>query len=369
MNGVKADQRRARRVAALAGALAILAIAPAARAQDAAPPPKAENAPGTVRIPAFAYPPSVLASEEQKRAYVRSLASPGNGTIPIPTDPKMVATMRTVVNAMFARSLPWVQDRYPVETTTETIGGVEVIRVRPKGGVLAKNRKRVLIDIHGGSFMVGWPSVALLDSIPVAALSGIEVITINYRTYPEATHPAALEDLTTVYREVLKTHAPRNVGIFGGSAGGVVTLQSIPWFKRHGLPQPGAIAPLSAAFQTAIGDSAIWNFSGGFSPPGTTLVQQGGYFGKDYDRRNVVPEVTPEALASYPPTLWLTGTRAPEVSGVVTGHASLLKRSVASELYLIEGGWHQSYSTAPDTPESQDAMRYIASWFDKRLGR
>ena len=93
----------------------------------------------------------------------------------------------------------------------------------------------------------------------------------------------------------------------------------------------------------------------------------GGYFG-DRDRRDMVPEVTPEVLAYYPPTLWLAGTRAPELSGAATGHASLLKRGIESELYVIEGGWHTSYSTAPDTRESQDAMRYIARFFEKRLG-
>lgn len=232
----------------------------------------------------------------------------------------------------------------------------------------SRNRKRVLINLHGGSFMVGWPSVALLDAVPVAALSGIEVITIHYRLYPEAVHPAALEDLTNVYREILKRHPSRIVGIFGGSAGGVITLQSIPWFKRQGLPAPGAIAPLSAAFQTAVGDSAIWNFSGGFARPGTTLVARGGYLG-DHDRRDMIPEVTLESLAGFPPTLWLAGTRAPELSGVLAGHSSLLKRGVDSQLYIIEGGWHQSYSTAPETPESQEAMRYIATWFEKRLAR
>lgn len=365
---VKRSALRTEPLLALA-ALAVAMGAPAARAQDKPAAPKAEASVGSVDVPAFAYPPSALISEEQKRAYARSLAGPGNGTITPPTNPKMVATMRSVVNAMFEKSLPYVREHYPVETSQETIAGVEVIRVRPKGGVSSKNRRRILIEVHGGSFMVGWPSVAMLDATPVAALSGIEVVAINYRLYPEARHPAALEDLTAVYREILKTHAPRNVGIFGGSAGGVVTLQSIPWFRRHGLPLPGAIAPLSCAFQTATGDSAIWNFSGGFSRPGTVLVAKGGYFGDDYDRRDIVPEVTPESLGFYPPTLWLSGTRAPEMSGVVTGHASLLKRGVQSELYMIEGGWHQSYSTAPETPESQDAMHYIATWFDKHLGR
>lgn len=329
---------------------------------------KAEAGVGAIKVPAFTYPASPLSSDELKRAYARSLMVPGDGTIQIPKDPKIVATMRTVVNGMFEKSLPMVQERYPVEMTKETIAGVEVIRVRPKGGVAKKNRNRILLNLHGGSFMVGWPSVALLDAIPVAALSGIEVVTIHYRLFPEAVHPAALEDLTAVYRQILKKHDARNVGIFGGSAGGVITLQSIPWFRKQGLPIPGAIAPLSCGFQTAIGDSAIWNFSGDFAKPGTTLVSTGGYLGA-HDRRDVIPEVTPESLAYYPPTLWLSGTRAPEMSGAIVGHASLLKRGIESELYMIEGGWHTSYSTAPQTPESQDAMRYIAHWFDKRLGR
>ena len=357
-------------VLSLFTALVVATAAPVASASDtdAAGGSKEGAAVGAIQIPAFVYPPSSLTSEEFRRAYARSLARPGDGTIPIPKDPKTVATMRTVVDAMFEKSLPTVQSLYPVETSRDTIAGVEVIRVRPKGGVKGRNRTRILLNLHGGSFMVGWPSVALLDAIPIAALSGIEVVTIHYRLYPEAVHPAALEDLTAVYREILKTHKARNVGIFGGSAGGVITLQSVPWFKKQGLPIPGAIAPLSCGFQTAVGDSAIWNFSGGFSRPGTTMISTGGYLGA-HDRRDWVPETSPEALAYYPPTLWLAGTRAPEMSGAITGHASMLKRGVESELYMIEGGWHTSYSTAPETPESQDAMRYIAQWFDKRLGR
>jgi epsilon-lactone hydrolase len=360
--------RRSLGAVAVVAALAIAAGSPPANAQDKAATATTGADTGAIDIPAFTYPPSSLASEELKRAYARSLATPGDGTITPPTDPKMVAMMRSVVNSMFEKSLPWVQQRYPVETTQETIAGVEVIRVRPKGGVRSENRNRVLLNLHGGSFMVGWPSVALLDAVPVAALSGIEVVTIHYRLFPEAKHPAGLEDLAAVYKEVLKSYPAGNIGIFGGSAGGVLTLQSIPWFAKHDLPLPGAIAPLAAAFRTATGDSEIWNFSGGFARPGTVLVAKGGYLG-DHDRRDLIPEVSPDSFALYPPTLWLAGTRAPEMSGAITGHADLLKAGVKSELYMIEGGWHSSYSTAPETPESQDAMRYIASWFDQRLGR
>jgi acetyl esterase/lipase len=323
---------------------------------------------GSLAVPAFVYPPSTLSSEEQKRAYLKSLATPGDGSIPMAPSAQAAKIMRQHVNAQFEKTIPWVKERYPVEMTNETIAGVEVIRVKPMGGVSKANRRRILLNLHGGAFIVGWPSVALLDAIPVASLSGIEVVTINYRMFPEATHPAALEDLSAVYRAILRNHKPANVGIFGGSAGGVITLQSIGWFEKHGLPCPGAIAPLAAGFQTAVGDSAIWNFNGGFSKPGTTLVSTGGYFGAR-SRTDWVEGTSPEGLASFPPTLWVAGTRAPELSGAITGHAGLLKQGVDSQLYLIEGGWHSSYSTAPETPESQDAMAYVARWFSEQLGR
>ena len=341
-----------------------LALSMSGGVQAESPPAQGEG----LSIPAFTMPLSELSSEAQNQAYLASLATPGDGTIPIPDDPKMVAVMRKMVDAMFEKSLPYVYERYRVETVADTIGGVEVIRVRPKGSVAKKYRKSVLINLHGGSFMVGWPSVALLDAVPVAALSGMEVITVHYRLYPEAVHPAALEDVTNVYRVLLKEYKAKNIGIFGGSAGGVLTLQAVPWLRDQGLPTPGAIAPLSAAFQTAIGDSAIWNFRGGFSPPGTVLVPPKGYLGA-HNRRDWVPGTSPDDLTDYPPTLWLAGTRAPETSGVITGHSKMLKAGVASELYMIEGGWHTSYSSAPQTPESQDAMAYIARWFTKRLNR
>lgn len=131
------------RAAAMLMMLTTTAVSPVAAAHEAAAPKPAkgsaaEAGTGAIAIPAFTYPPSSLISEELKRAYARTVAGPGD-TISIPTDPKTAATMRTVVNAMFEKSLPFVRERYPVETSQETIAAVEVIRVRPKGGLSSKN--------------------------------------------------------------------------------------------------------------------------------------------------------------------------------------------------------------------------------------
>ena len=44
-------------------------------------------------------------------------------------------------------------------------------------------------------------------------------------TKPEAVFPAASEDVAAVYRELLRTYTPKQVGIYECSAGGVLSGQ------------------------------------------------------------------------------------------------------------------------------------------------
>jgi acetyl esterase/lipase len=80
----------------------------------------------------------------------------------------------------------------------------------------------------------------LVESIPIASVGAIRVITVDYREGPEYSFPAASEDLAAVYAALLKTYKPRNIGIYGCSAGGILTAQSVAWIGSHGMPSPGA---------------------------------------------------------------------------------------------------------------------------------
>lgn len=57
---------------------------------------------------------------------------------------------------------------------------------------------------------------------------------------PEWYFPAASEDVAKVYRELLKSYRPENIGIYGCSAGAGLTSQAVAWFQTHGLPHPPA---------------------------------------------------------------------------------------------------------------------------------
>jgi acetyl esterase/lipase len=69
--------------------------------------------------------------------------------------------------------------------------------------------------LHGGAFLWGAHSGGLVESIPVASVGKMKVISVDYRQGPEAAFPAASEDVAVVYTALLKHYKPRNIGIYG----------------------------------------------------------------------------------------------------------------------------------------------------------
>jgi len=149
-----------------------------------------------------------------------------------------------------------LNERYPTTMSAARMGGVYVEVFTPKGGISKRNESRVLINVHGGGFLGGSRISSHIESVPVASLGNIKVVSIDYRMGPEYVFPAASEDVAAVYRELLQTYHARNIGIYGCSAGGLLTAQAVAWFNKHGLPRPGAIGMLcEGGFYWSVGDS------------------------------------------------------------------------------------------------------------------
>src|SRR3546814_18555284 len=109
------------------------------------------------------------------------------------------------------------------------IGGVRTEVVEPRGGVAPENRRRVLINVHGGAFIGGARTLSRVESMPIAAIGRIKVISVECRQGPDFTFPAASEDFATLYRELPHQQAPPNIGLYGGSAGGVPPPHRVGW--------------------------------------------------------------------------------------------------------------------------------------------
>jgi monoterpene epsilon-lactone hydrolase len=331
-------------------------------------PPVQED--GTITTPVFELPFSSFASKEATASFVERLRSP----MPIVPD---IAKTREITNERVRPMLEKAKLLYPYTSVRSVIAGVSVETFVPAGGVAPENKDRVLMELHGGGFVAGGggPGGAI-ESIPIVGVSRMKVVAVDYRMAPESRFPAASEDVASVYRELLKTYKPENIGMFGCSAGGMLTGQAMSWFLKEHLPLPGAIGIFCASLHTfADGDSAqLWPRLGSVirllppPKPDDTFGRTAPYLaGASIKDPLAVPAASKDVLRAFPPTLFLTGTRAPEMSGAAQSHLELRDLGVKSELLLFDGMDH-GFFMDPSLPESALAYKLIAQFFAENLG-
>lgn len=326
----------------------------------------AQQDPAAVEIPAFTLPPSDQLSQEAKAVLLRMRAARA------PDLKGDIAKQRAFYQTYNDNRLAEMRRHFRTHEERGKLGGVTVDVVTPGAGITPGNTDRVLINVHGGAFMWGSGSGALVEAIPIAATAGIKVITVDYRLTPEHRYPAASEDVTAVYRALLNQYRPENIGIYGCSAGGVITAQSVAWIRKQGLPRPGAIGTFCGTAAGFSGDSPYLAgpIAEGIAPPAGPLPRllptayMAGVAGED---AAAYPLLSDAEIKAFPPTLLLAGSRDFAASALTLAHRRLTRAGVASELFLFDGLPH-AFFVWPDMPESKEAYQVIARFFDVHLG-
>ncbi len=337
--------------------LALFATAPALARQDSA----------AVEVPAFTLPPSDQLSEEAKSVLLRMRAARA------PDLKGDIARQRAFYQKYNDDRLAEMRRHFRTREERASLGGVAVDVVVPGAGITPGNKDRVLINVHGGAFMWGSGSGALVEAIPIAATMGIKVVTVDYRLTPEHRYPAASEDVTAVYRALLRQYRPEKNGIYGCTAGGVITAQSVAWIRKQGLPRPGAIGTFCGTAAGFSGDSPYLAgpIAEGTVPPAGPLPKllptayMAGVAGED---AAAYPLLSDAEIKAFPPTLLLAGSRDFAASALTLAHRRLAQAGVPSELFLFDGLPH-AFFVWPDMPESIEAYRVITRFFDTHLGR
>lgn len=330
---------------------------------------------GTVHMPAISFPESSLLSEET-RAHLdrqRNPAPVSARSTPPRTCPSMagaplaqIPVIRACEAEAFYESPAYarLKELYDVVIDRQMIGGVPVETFVPRTGILAKNRSRILINLHGGAFLGGARTLSRVESMPIAALGRIRVISIDYRQAPDFTFPAASQDVAAVYRELLKEYSPRDIGIYGCSAGGLLTAQSVAWFLKEKLPLPAAIGMLcEGGVYWTEGDSSRFVYD----TSGHSIATNPYFTGVDTGNGLAFPARSGALLARFPPTLLVSSTRDFALSSTVYTHSRLVARKVDAELHVWEGLPH-AFHMDPDLPESREVYSVVVRFFDRWLG-
>lgn len=210
---------------------------------------------------------------------------------------------KTLRSAMKINTLPGGILPEGVSSEKTEFGGVPCEWVRVQDAA----ERKVILHIHGGSFISGEPCSKLFAMIRIAQQTGIDVLSVDYRLAPEYPYPAALEDCAAVYHALLDSgYKPENVIIFGESAGATLTLCTSLLLKSRGIPQPKALIALSPVTDLSQPMEARREFA-----PDDPLLEEGTAFRLYYqDNDTADPLISPAMgdLTGLPPILLHAGT-------------------------------------------------------------
>lgn len=288
-----------------------------------------------------------------------------------PTTPEGWKQLADGIAASVPPQIPALAERLRVTVEPTTIDGVRAYTVTPTD-LPDANRNRVAVHVHGGCYVLNPREAALPEAMMLAGFGRMKVVAVDYRMPPEAYFPAALDDAMTVYKAVIRTADPRNVAVFGSSAGGALTLEMMLRAKRDGLPMPGAIAPgTPMSDATKQGDSFATNAMvdnvlvspDGFCDAATRFYAQG------HDVADPFLSPVYGDVRGFPPTILTTGTRDLLLSNTVRMHRALRQAGVEAVLQVFEGQSHAQFYRDDRLPETKEAFTEIAAFFDKHLGR
>jgi monoterpene epsilon-lactone hydrolase len=299
-------------------------------------------------------PPETLSAEA--RAYLSAL-------VPMAaSEPIDLSTIRPFTEQIQALVGAEQRKSHAVTVTEDVIAGVPVRRIMRASGEI--DRSRILLNLHGGGFATD--SGSLTENIPIAALTGLEVVAVLYRLAPEHPFPAAVDDALAVYRGLLTTHDPRDIGVYGTSAGAVIGPQLMMRLKAESLPLPGVLGVFSGE-PDMVGTADSLRIFASAAEAQALIDAKWAYVG-DADPSDPLLSPIRGDLSGFPPTLCLSSGRDVLLSGTVNLCRALTDASVVAELVVHDALPHAFWSVML-APESDDAFRRMSAFLTKHLGR
>ncbi len=274
--------------------------------------------------------------------------------------------------AAIVKTLPALREALHVKVEPRVIDGVKTFMVTPET-IPPANRNRLLVNVHGGCFVSFPGESGTVEAIMMAGFGGFRVVAVDYRMPPtDAPYPAALDDAMTVWKAAVKMADPRNMAIFGTSAGGGLTLSMVLRAKQENLPLPAAIAPGTPMSDlTGAGDSFQTNamIDNVLVAYGASCDKRAALYANGHDLKDPLLSPVYGDMHGFPPTILTTGTRDILLSNTVRVHRKLREAGVDAVLEVFEGQSHAQYMRDISAPETAQAFGEITRFFDSHLGK
>jgi epsilon-lactone hydrolase len=330
-------------------------------------PAFAQDPPAPRRVPARAVPVPATVSPELQRV----IADPIPPVMKVPPTADGWKKLQREADANPAKVAAEVANRLGATVKAVEVGGVTCYRVTPKE-VAGGKEKALIVHAHRGAYVFNGGLAATTEAVLLADACKTAVLSIDYRMPPDHPFPAATDDVLAVWKAVVKDHDPGAVAMGGTSAGAALTMTTMLRCKADKVAMPAALflgTPLAdltktgdSVFLNAEVDHAVGRYEGRIKECARLYAG-----GRDLNDPLISPVYGD--FSAWPPALLVAGTRDLMLSATVRTHRKLRAAGVTAELHVFEGMSHADYVAAFQTPESREALREVATFFDRHLKR
>ena len=275
------------------------------------------------------------------------------------------------INAKAAVGANTLAEELQVSIRQGKINGVNVYRLTP-AEIDPKHKSHLLVYLHGGAYVLLAGEAGIGEAVLIAARTKMPVITVDFRMPPDYPAPAAIDDVVTVWKHLMKSRPASAMALGGSSSGGGLILASVHRFKELKLTLPGALYLGTPGVEVdKIGDSRYINEGADrllASWDGVPYEAFSLYAG-DYDHRH--PYVSPiyGDFKSFPPSYLISGTRDLLLSDTIRTHRKLRAAGVDADLNIYEGLSHREYIVVSNSPESLEHYGELDAFLLKYLAK
>ncbi|MET8007814.1 alpha/beta hydrolase [Nonomuraea glycinis] len=215
-----------------------------------------------------------------------------------------------------------------------------------------------LYYIHGGGMILGDLTSEDNVATKICDAVGAVVVSVEYRLAPEHPHPAPVEDCYAGLVWTAKSATelgidPQRLAIYGGSAGGGLTIGTALLARDRGGPALSFMMPIYPMIDDRnetpssheVTDIGLWDRA-------TNIEAWAWYLGgKDADQ--YAAPARAEDLAGLPPAYLDVGTVDLFRDEDVAFAQRLMQAGVPTELHVHPGSYHASEMFAPEAVLSQ----------------
>lgn len=231
------------------------------------------------------------------------------------------------------------------------------------GGAPGAAATGVLLYVHGG----GYVSCSAASHRPVTAglaRRGVRVFSVDYRIAPEATFPAAIDDVVLAYRWLVERGAPGvPVSVAGESAGGGLVLALATLARDGGMRAPACVMALSPWTDLTGSSPSVQGNDGRcamFRPRNMSDFATV-YLG---EASPTDPRASPAFanLSGLPPVLLQVGSTELLLDDARRVHDAIGRAGGESRLSVFDDTAHGWHLMTPWVPEANAALDEIVTW-------